>query len=354
MSNVLRLDECTADVNEHVGGKAIGLGHLMRQSLEVPNGFVVTTKAYRDWLEHHQAIKREMYQILERSNGVAAEEQASEQIRAMFESAELPGELAEEILGAYHSLDAGGAAPVAVRSSATAEDTADASFAGQQDTYLWISGREPLLKHVVRCWGSLFTPYAIAYRRHLGIPVEEVAMAVVVQRMVEAEAAGVMITIDPVNGDRSQISIEGSFGLGLAVVGGEVTPDRYFVDKVTLDIRNRAITPKPFAYRLDRTSGEVRRFDLPPDEIEKPCLQEEEVIRLAEIGKHAERVLGGAQDLEWAIGPGPEGPRQIFMLQTRPETVWSRKKKEPLASPQQSAAARAVSSMLGGFPYQKK
>src|SRR5207245_7322906 len=133
----------------------------------------------------------------------------------------------------------------------TAEDTADASFAGQQDTYLWVSGASSLLAHVLKCWASLFTPQAISYRRRLGIPVDDVAMAVVVQRMVAAEAAGVMMTIDPVTGDRSQITIEGSFGLGLSVVGGEVTPDRYSVDKVNFEIRSRAVGDKPFAYGLD-------------------------------------------------------------------------------------------------------
>jgi phosphoenolpyruvate synthase/pyruvate phosphate dikinase len=354
MSSVLELTHCTPELRDHVGGKALGLGHLLRQSLAVPSGFVVTSQAYRDWLEHHQAVKQEMVQILERSAGVVAEEQASEQIRAMFEEAELPDALGAEILEAYRALDASQAAPVAVRSSATAEDTADASFAGQQDTYLWITGAEALLEHVVRCWGSLFTPQAIAYRRHLGIPVDEVAMAVVVQQMVEAEAAGVMITIDPVNGDRSQISIEGSFGLGLAVVGGEVTPDRWSVDKVTMEVRSRVITPKPFAYRLHREAGEVRRFDLAPEEGGEPCLQEQEVIRLAEIGKLAERALAGAQDIEWAVGPGPEGPRQLFMLQVRPETVWSRKKQEPLAGSKETAASRAVGLMIGGSPYRKQ
>jgi pyruvate, water dikinase len=157
-----------------------------------------------------------------------------------------------------------------------------------------------------------------------------------------------MMTIDPVSGDRSQITIEGSFGLGLSVVGGEVTPDRYSVDKVTFEIRSRAVAAKPFAYRLDPDAGGVRAFDLAPEEGRLPCLTDDEVVRIAEVGKRAERALGGPQDIEWAIGPGPDGPRHLFMLQTRPETVWSRKPPTPISTPGQNAVDRALTLMLGG------
>jgi pyruvate,water dikinase len=346
MTTVLRLEECTPQLAGRVGGKAVGLGHLLRQSLEVPAGFVITTDAYRDWVAG-RSLEQELARLLEGPADVTADDRASSRIRAAFEAAGLPDEVAGDVCEAYAELGAGEDAPVAVRSSATAEDTAEASFAGQQDTYLWVSGASSLLMHVVRCWGSLFTPQAISYRRRLGIPAGEVAMAVVVQRMVAAEAAGVMMTIDPVTGDPSQISIEGSFGLGLSVVGGEVTPDRYSVDKVTFEIRSRTVALKPFAYRLDPATGEVRRFELSPEEGELPCLQDDEVIRIAEVGKRAERALGGPQDIEWAIGPGPGGPRQLFMLQARPETVWSRKSRAPVATPDQTPADRMVRLMLG-------
>src|SRR5205807_8959736 len=201
---VLRLDQCTPDLAGRVGGKAVGLGHLHRQSLEVPAAFVITTDAYRDWTARRSLLP-EVSRLLERSTGVAAEDRASREIRAAFEASPHLDEVAAEVSEAYGELGGGADVPVAVRSSATAEDTAEASFAGQQDTYLWVSGASSLLAHVLKCWASLFTPQAISYRRRLGIPVDEVAMAVVVQRMVAAEAAGVMMTIDPVTGDRSQI-----------------------------------------------------------------------------------------------------------------------------------------------------
>jgi pyruvate,water dikinase len=251
-----------------------------------------------------------------------------------------------EVLRAHARLCGGRDLPVAVRSSATAEDLADASFAGQQETYLGVTGAESVARHVVRCWASLFTPHAITYRRRLGVPPEQVAMAVLVQRMVAAEAAGVMLTIDPVNGDRSQITIEAALGLGLPVVGGEVTPDRFNVDKVTLELRSRTIHTQPFADRLE-PSGGVRRDQLPEAEGGAPALTDEEVVRLAAIGKRVERALGGPADIEWAIGPGPDGPRHVHLLQARPETVWSTRQAAPIAAAGTTAMDRMVATMLG-------
>lgn len=170
-------------------------------------------------------------------------------------------------------------------------------------------------------------------------------MGVVVQMMVPAEAAGVMITIDPVSGDRSQISIEASYGLGLGVVGGEITPDRYEVDKVTLELRSRTIMPKQAAYRFDAEAGEVRFVDVPPELWGAPCLSDEEVVAIAELGKRVERALGGPQDVEWAIGPGPSGKREVFLLQARPETVWSRRPRGPLADPNEPILSRMLRNM---------
>jgi pyruvate,water dikinase len=197
----------------------------------------------------------------------------------------------------------------------------------------------------MRCWGSLFTPQAISYRAHLGVPMDGLAMAVVVQEMVRAEAAGVMITLDPVNGDRSAITIESSFGLGLAVVGGEVTPDRFVVDKVTFEIRSRTIGPKAIAYRFDPESRQVVIADVAQDQQRLASLGDEEVIELARIGRALERTQGGPQDVEWAIGPGPGGPRQLFLLQMRPETVWSRRTFAPISDPNTPILARMLQSM---------
>jgi phosphoenolpyruvate synthase/pyruvate phosphate dikinase len=318
--DVLRLAECAGEPASVVGGKALGLARLLRESCDVPAGFVVTAPAYREWLG------------------------GREPDAALFADAALGGALAERVRAACAELGEG---PVAVRSSATAEDSADASFAGQQETYLGVRGADAVASHVVRCWGSLFTPHAISYRERLGLPASQVAMAVLVQRMVPAEAAGVMLTIDPVNGDRSRISIEAVVGLGPPLVGGELTPDRYAVDKVTLEIRSRAIAAQPFAERLDPETGGVARVELAAEAGRAPALTDDEVLLIAGAGKRIERTFGHAVDVEWALGPGPSGPRHLHLLQARPETVWSGRR--PAAAPAAGATAldRMVTLMLG-------
>lgn len=318
MTDLLWLADCTDDCQNLVGGKATGLGHLLRNGFTVPPGFAVTTAAYRTHVEHNQlapAIQRLLS---------GPPDAAAEQIRALFESSEPAPDLVTQVLQAYEQL----AGPVAVRSSATMEDLADASFAGQQETYLWLLNAEQVVQHIVRCWASLFTPQAIAYRAHRGAPAEDLAMAVVVQEMVPAEAAGVMLTLDPTNGDRSAIIIEASYGLGVAVVNGEVTPDRFCVDKVTLDIRSRAVGDKHIAYRFDPAIEGTRTEPVPPQQRRQTSLSDAEVIQLAEMAKRMERAMGRPQDIEWAIGPG----RAILLLQARPETVWSQKPAPPAES----------------------
>ena len=309
-SHVLWLEECGADAAPLVGGKAVGLGHLVRQGHRVPNGFAVTTAAYREAL-------------------------------AAGRPATVGDRLAAEIVAAYRRLGGDGV-PVAVRSSATAEDTAEASFAGQHDTYLWVRGADAVLAHVARCWASLFTDRAVAYRARLGIGDDEVAMGVVVQAMVPAEAAGVLLTLDPLTGDRSQVTIEAAYGLGTAVVEGEVTPDRFAVDKVTLELRSRSVGEKAHADRFDPAAGRVVRSEVPGALRARPCLDDAEVVELARLGKRIEQALGVAQDVEWAVGPGPAGGRELWLLQARPETVWSRRPRQAVAPPGSSAMDRML------------
>jgi phosphoenolpyruvate synthase/pyruvate phosphate dikinase len=319
VSYVFPLDGCEPHLAEVVGGKAVGLGSLLREGLQVPPGFAVGTHAYREFVAE-TGLDRAIHELLEDAESLEAQAEASERIRLLFEERDLTGPLRDELAHAYEELGAG---PVAVRSSAISEDAAEASFAGEHETYLWIQGADAVARAVVRCWASLFTPQALSYFRRVRIRADETAMGVVVQTMVAAEAAGVMFTIDPVTGDRSQIAIEGSFGLGQAVVAGEVTPDRYSVDKVTLEIRSRALSAKRVAYRFDPEHGEVRLVDVPDDEQMLASLSDEEAVEVASLGKRVERALGAPQDIEWAIGPGPSDKREVFLLQTRPETVWS-------------------------------
>lgn len=342
MDRVLWLDECAGDCARLVGGKAVGLGSLLREGLQVPPGFVVTTEAYRRFVRA-RGLEAEIRRTLADASTPEAQAGASGRLRSLFDEVEPDEDLVREIAVAYERL--GPAEPVAVRSSATAEDTAEASFAGQQDTYLWIRGAEAVVRNVVRCWGSLFTPQAIAYRARFGIPASEVAMGVVIQRMVAAEAAGVMLTLDPLTGDRSQITIEASFGLGLAVVGGEVTPDRYAVDKVTFELRSREIGPKAIAYRFDPETGGVKVFDVPPEEQRLPALTDPEVGEVAALGKRVERALGAPQDIEWAVASGAGGSRDVYLLQARPETVWSRAEVRSIASANEPILSRMLKAM---------
>jgi pyruvate,water dikinase len=340
---VLWLGECTAASTPLVGGKASGLGALLREGLLVPPGFVITTAAYREHVEQN-GLTADLACLLSACASFDAQQRASDEIRALFDASQPTPALEAAVLAAYAQLSAAhvpsddrttvnstgaqrahAARPVAVRSSASAEDSATASFAGQQDTYLWILGGDAVVRHVVRCWSSLFTPHAIAYRAQKGTRVEDLAMGVVVQRMVPAEAAGVMLTLDPITGDTSSLVIEGAYGLGAAVVNGEVDPDRFCVCKAPLAIRSRAVGVKSVAYRFDPSAQGTRREEVPPHLRSEPCMTDAEVLHLARLGTQMEGATGRAQDIEWAIGPGPDGERQVFMLQARPETVWSQK-----------------------------
>ncbi|HEX9106728.1 MAG TPA: PEP/pyruvate-binding domain-containing protein, partial [Longimicrobiales bacterium] len=335
----MRLEACGAEQTPLVGGKAAGLAALMRAGFQVPPGFAITTGAYLEHLEHNH-LRTPIEGLLAHCASLEAQQRAADDIRGLFEASRLTPALEDEVLAAYERLcqvarvptgadqtaPRPAACPVAVRSSATAEDRADASFAGQQETYLWIIGGQEVLRHIVRCWASLFTPQALAYRaQRLQATPTDLAMGVVVQQMVPAQTAGVMLTIDPTTGDRSSILIEAAPGLGAAVVNGEVTPDRVYVDKVLLEIRSRSIGVKHVAYRFDPSLQGIRLEVVPAEQQVQACLTDAESIRLARLGKHLEQAMGRPQDVEWAIGPGPAGPREIYLLQARPETVWSQK-----------------------------
>jgi pyruvate, water dikinase len=202
--------------------------------------------------------------------------------------------------------------PVAVRSSATAEDGADASFAGEHDTFLWVVGESAVLQAVRDCRASLNTDRAVVYRQDHGI--EHSEMAVVVQRMVRADAAGVAMTLNPANGDRCVVAIESAHGLGETVVGGTVTPDRFLVDKVMLEVVETQIADK----HVELTPEGMR--DVEPERREVPSLTPELVRAVATLAKRAEQHLGRPQDLEWAVEDG-----EVLLLQCRPETVWANK-----------------------------
>jgi phosphohistidine swiveling domain-containing protein len=325
MSYIRWIAECADAQLADVGGKAVGLGALCSQGQNVPDGFVVITDAYTRAIRA-AGLEARISEVLASGDALNESSRLSAEIVALFEDFVVPLEIAHAISGAYEQLRKDGMAAVAVRSSATAEDMSDASFAGQQETYLHVSGAEEVVRHVARCWSSLFTPQAIAYRSRLGIPPRDLAMAVVVQRMVPAETAGVMMTLEPVGGDRSVVYIEAAYGLGEGVVRGDVGVDRFWVDKRLRTVRRREIPVKAQAHQFDETVGAVRLMDVAHEKATRACLEDHEVLALADLGIRIEADFGHPMDVEWAIGGAG---RELFTLQARAETVWSQRAQGP-------------------------
>ena len=327
-----------------VGGKGASLGELTRAAIRVPPGFVVTTGAFEAALaaiDPDGAIRAQIERL--DPADLALMSAAADAIRERFVSAELPAAITAAVSAAYQTL-AAPALPVAVRSSATSEDSDDASFAGLQDTHLCVQGTDALLRSLRACWASLYGRESVSYRLRLRLPERQVAMGVVVQRMLASRASGVMFTRSPVTGDRSVIAIEASFGLGSAIVSGEVTPDKYVVNKVTGDIVQRTLSAKALRH-VAAGDGGVRVEALGETEQRLPALSDHEVRELAALGKQVERHYGAPQDIEWAIAPDEQGTERIHLLQSRPETVWSRRERPPVAQP----AARAYDHVLAAL-----
>jgi pyruvate,water dikinase len=311
------------DDRPKVGGKGASLGELHRAGIQVPPGFVVRTEAFEGFID---ALERRA-PVRSRVEGLAAEGieemgALARELRARIEEAALAPDLQLEIRDAYGRLGESQTSPaVAVRSSATTEDAADASFAGLQDTYLWVAQADSLIAKIRSCWASLYSLESLSYRRRQGIAESAVAMAVVVQTMVDARTAGVMFTRSPLSGDRSVITIEGAWGLGSALVSGEVTPDRWVVGKITGEISVRNISDKAIRHAQSPAGG-VEELAVDDALRREPCLTDEELQSLRAIGRQIERHYGRPQDIEWAID---RHSREIMLLQSRPETVWSNK-----------------------------
>jgi pyruvate,water dikinase len=328
-----------------VGGKGGSLGELQRAGIAVPGGFVVKTGAFERFI---RALEREapMRARVEALNAddLATVTACCSEMRARVEAATLPPDVLAEISSAHAALcGQGGPSPVAVRSSATTEDAADASFAGLQDTYLWVTSLQDTLHKVRSCWASLYSVESVTYRRKRGLPEEGVAMAVVVQKMVNARTAGVMFTRSPITGDRSVMTIEGAWGLGSAVVGGEVTPDRWVVGKITGEISVREVSEKAIQH-VPASAGGVEAVQVEESLRRAPCMSDEELQALRTIGRKVERHYGRPQDIEWAV---ERETNAILLLQSRPETVWSAKEAAPVAKPAEDPLSH-VMSIFGG------
>src|SRR5882762_10334361 len=301
-----------------VGGKCANLGELTANGVTVPPGFAVTADAFRRFLEETK-------------------------IGEIIQTAPMPSDIASEVRSAYRDLErkTGNAqVKVAVRSSATSEDLPDASFAGQQDTYLNVKGEDQLVHYVQKCWSSLYTPRAIFYREEKGFPHEKVLISVGVQKMVDSEVSGVIFTLDPVNGDPSKIIIESSWGLGEALVAGVVRPARFIVDKGTLQIVHKEIVPKMVEHVPNHETGLTMEREVSAERRNAASLGDEQVVELARLARDIEDHYQTPQDVEFAVEHSKSG-QKVYVVQTTPETFWARMK-----SPADSSTAHIIDRVV--------
>jgi pyruvate, water dikinase len=326
-----RLERLRRGDEAQFGGKSTSLGELLAAGIQVPPGFALSTDAYRACLEQ-----------------AGLEEPTARAIR----TAAVPAEIRGEIASRYDELTrpAGGPEPpVAVRSSAVGEDSAQATFAGQQDTFLWVRGVDRVCDAVRGCWASLYSAPAISYRARLAAGdaadagERAPAMGVAVQTMVDADVSGVMFTCNPVSGDPSMVAINASWGLGLAVVGGEVTPDDFLVSKVTREVVRAQVHDKHLEYVPDPDGHGAIRVGVAAERREARCLDDDALAALVDVARRVERHFGSHQDIEWAIARGATAPDGLFVVQSRPVTGVATR---PKAAPPPSAIA-AVMSMFG-------
>jgi phosphoenolpyruvate synthase/pyruvate phosphate dikinase len=306
-------EEGTTELSS-VGGKGASLGRLVRAGFPVPPGFVITTRAYARFIQGNN-LEGTIGEILEGLDYENLEnlEEGTGKIREALIRSPIPEDLTNAILKAYGKL--GDEPYVAVRSSGTAEDLEGASFAGQYDTFLDIQGAEALLQSVRRCWASMWTARVTAYRRNKGFDHQEAGLAVVVQKMVEAEVAGVMFVGNPMNARADEIVINAGWGLGEMVVSGAITPDEYIVDRDGLKIKRRTLGSKELRLRRD-SGGGTRKESVPAELQGRYALSDEQVSRLAELGRGVAAYYQGLpQDTEWALAGDT-----FFLLQSRPVT----------------------------------
>ncbi|MEM3671049.1 MAG: phosphoenolpyruvate synthase [Thermoprotei archaeon] len=329
-SFVVDLDEVGLDDVELVGGKNSSIGELIRLGVNAPEGFAITVEGYTHFLESNKLISR-ISDVLDQvdSEDVGALQEASAKIRNIIEQAPFPYELETEIRKSYTKLcEKIGKRDleVAVRSSATSEDSPGASFAGQQDTYLFVRGQENVLRSVKKCFSSVFTPRAIAYRNEKGFGHLSVKLSVGVMRMINSKSSGVCFTIDPVSGNPDVVVIEGSWGIGESVVQGRVMPDRYVVSKKEMKIIEKQISDKALMTVRDEQAkfGTYSKEIAVPEELRRAqCISDEQLLQLVKQALTVEKHYGKQIDVEWALD---EDTGQVYIVQARPETVWSLKK----------------------------
>lgn len=357
MSNVMWFESYWEGMKLEVGGKASSLGEMTGAGLPVPPGFALTTEAFRkcrDAANLDASLARLLYGL--DVNDMAMVSDKCGAIRDVIRLMPMDPAVEKSLRHSYDELSRRCGVvdvPVAVRSSATSEDSPDASFAGEHDTYLWIRGGDNVVDAVRRCWASLFTDRATCYRVEMGYDHRTVEMSVVVQKMVRPIAAGVAFTLNPENGDRSAVAIDAAWGFGEGVVSGEVTPDNYLVDKVLYEISRRAVSNKEHEYRLT-DHDTVEKVEVEPDRATAPCLTDPQIKTIARLARTAERHYGSPQDIEWAVDWDlPEG-ENVILLQARPETFWSKKAGgKPVSRPSGDFMTSIVSTLMSPLHAKK-
>ncbi len=329
MKTISWFKEISKDNISIVGGKGANLGEMYNLGMSVPPGFIINADAYKDFIERTN-IKDKITQILSGLNVENNEElqNKANEVQKLIIATEIPDDIKEDIIDSYESMgitdektDASDLVKktqdefVAVRSSATAEDLPEASFAGQQATFLNVKGNDDLVKAVRACWASLFTARAIYYRVKNNFDHMQVLIAVVVQKMVNSDKAGITFSVNPSTNTENEIVVEACFGLGEAIVSGSVNPDSYIVDKSSMEIKSKDIKEQEWAYVRDETGKTVKKTII-EDKRGIQILKDEEILGLAEIAKKLEEHYNKPQDIEWAIEGG-----KIYVVQTRPITT---------------------------------
>jgi pyruvate, water dikinase len=323
-----------------VGGKGANLGEMYHAGIPVPNGFVVTSTAYFDFIKKTSLRQKILSELsgLDVNNSKKLQT-ASKNIKTAILAAKMPDELKEEIKDFYHELCGEHDRLVAVRSSATAEDLPDASFAGQQETFLNIKGYKDVVKHVQKCWASLFESRAIFYRTEKGFSHMKVGIAVPVQMMVQSEVSGIMFTVNPLTNNREEVSIEAAYGLGQPIVSGEVTPDQFIVDKKTGDITSKHLAKQTWQLTL------AGKTPISKAHQEKQKLSDHYVKALAHIGMKIEDHYKHPQDIEW----GMEN-RKLYIVQSRPVTTLTAVKQATVTTVDSTKAGKFLLEGLGASP----
>src|SRR3989338_3477447 len=355
--NIVWLKEVRKEDIPVVGGKGANLGEMYSLNLSVPGGFIVTAYAYRDFIER-AAIKSEIMNLL---SGLDVEnndalQKTAEDIQKLIISTLVPNDLKNEIIEYYSSMISEKKSAeeilkseelpfVAVRSSATAEDLPEASFAGQQATFLNVRGADTVVKAVRACWASLFTARAIYYRQKNNFDHTKVYIAVVVQKMVNSTTSGIMFTVNPVTNNTDEIVVEVIYGLGEAIVSGAVNPNSFIIDKATIQIKSKEIREQDFQLIRDMKTGETIKVDVSAELKNKQCISDAKVVELAKLGRIIEEHYGKPQDIEWAA----EGDN-LFIVQSRAVTTLRRKARPTEQYKGKQVDLSKVKAILSGTP----